>query len=362
MMSDEQHLQVYLLGEFRLLDRGDTSPGLRLRSQQLLTYLILHRHSPQPRRRIAAALWPDALDGQARTNLRKELHHLRQTCPLLEQLVTITNQALHWQPRIPCRLDIEAFEVAVAAAADATGQSAIQTLETALSCYRDDLWPDCDAEWIYPERERLRQLYVRALAQTTRLLEALGETGKAITLGQRWLEAAPLDEGGYQAMMRLHGELGDRATALQLYHHGMTELQRELGVSPSAATTELYQRLLMADDQPSHPTDTSIVQAPLPSDAAHLPAAPPLSLPTPAIPLVGRDDLCHTLGQWLSPPPSLAMAEKATPLLLLTGEPGIGKTRLLEALSDRATGHHHRACWGQVFAAEQLRSYGVWID
>ncbi|MGD1939887.1 MAG: BTAD domain-containing putative transcriptional regulator [Leptolyngbyaceae cyanobacterium] len=355
MMEPEQPLQINLLGDFCLIDQGAAISGMRGRSQQLLAYLILHRQAPQPRRRVASTLWPDTLERQARTNLRKELHLLRHTYPPIEQLVSTTHQTLQWQPTVPCRVDVDIFESALAAATAVTGQAALPYLETALDAYQGDLWPDSDAEWLYPDQERLRQQHVRALAQATRLLKDTGATAKAMTLGQQWLAVAPLDEGAYQTLMVLYGEQGDRATALQLYHQCMTTLQTELGVTPSATTANLYQQLLM--DAAAAEAPPAVPAIAPPHRALPVPAATPLTRPTPANTLVGRDELCLVLEQWLS-----FTDEPSAPLLLLTGEPGIGKTRLLEALAASATQQHYQAGWGRAFAAEQLRSYGVWID
>ncbi len=356
-----QMLKVSLLGNFRLVQAGEGAVVLRSRSQYLLTYLILHRHAPQSRHRIAGHLWPDSLDSQARTNLRKELHYLRQTYPTIEQLIAITKQTLHWQPQIPCEVDLDIFETSLAAAVDADSAGAIHALEKAIETYQDDLWPDCDADWIYPEQERLRKCHSHALAQLTRQLQTSGEITKAIETGQQWLNAAPLEEGAYQTLMTLYGERGDRATALQLYHQCMTTLQTELGVNPSPTTAGIYQQLLLADEiaedaatakeLTDHVTEISIAEI-----SAPLPVSLPL-VPKTESPMVGREQLLDTLEQWLLSP----LGESA-PLLLLTGEPGIGKTRLLEALVDSADQHGWQSCWGSAFAAEQLRSYGVWID
>jgi DNA-binding SARP family transcriptional activator len=71
-------LQARFLGEFSLTWDGCPLAGaIAGRSQALLAYLILHRQSPQPRHRIAFHLWSESTDTQARTNLRKELSHLR---------------------------------------------------------------------------------------------------------------------------------------------------------------------------------------------------------------------------------------------------------------------------------------------
>lgn len=354
-----QLLEVSLLGGFRLVQEGKGVIELRLRSQHLLAYLILHRNAPQSRHRIAAHLWPDSLESQARTNLRKELHYLRQTCPIIEHLIVITKQALHWQPQICCDVDLDIFETSLAAATDAANSGTVHALETAIQAYQGDLWPDCDADWMYPEQERLRKSYSHALAQLARHLQTLGETNKAIEVGQQWLNAEPLEEGAYQTLMTLYGKRGDRATALQLYHQCMTTLQTELGVNPSPTTAGIYQQLLLADEIAENTVEAITKQTTdLPEPGQPYPSLS-LSPPTPKAdsPMVGRDQLFDILEQWLLSP----LGEFA-PLLLLTGEPGIGKTRLLEALADSAIHSGWQVGWGSAFAAEQLRSYGVWID
>ncbi|WP_031291560.1 BTAD domain-containing putative transcriptional regulator [Leptolyngbya sp. Heron Island J] len=348
----KQLLKISLLGNFHFVQAGAGSVELRSRSQLLLAYLILHRHAPQSRQRIAGQLWPDSADTQGRTNLRKELHYLRHTCPTIEQLITITKSTLHWQPQIPCEVDLDIFETALASAAEVDGAAAIGFFETAIKVYQGKLWPDCDADWIYAEQERLRKSYGHALAQLTRQLQALGEITKAIATGQQWLKAEPLEESVYQTLMALYGEIGDRSTALQLYHQCMTTLQTELGVPPSPTTASIYQQLLLAEENTVE-TTTEALQS-----AQTAPAIPlVLAAPNATSTLVGREQLFGSLEQWL-----LSTLDEPAPLLLLTGEPGIGKTRLLESLAKSAAQCNWQTCWGSAFAAEQLRSYGVWID
>ena len=73
-------LHVSLLGAQSITE--DATGAVRTRSSRtvaLVAYLALHAGSPQTRQRIAGLFWPDSTDGQALTNLRRELHHLRRT-------------------------------------------------------------------------------------------------------------------------------------------------------------------------------------------------------------------------------------------------------------------------------------------
>ena len=71
--------RVRLLGRFALrIHDAETETGTEIpldaaRAEQLVAYLVLHPDA-QPRRRLAAALWPDSTEAQAHTNLRKLLH------------------------------------------------------------------------------------------------------------------------------------------------------------------------------------------------------------------------------------------------------------------------------------------------
>ena len=71
-------LHVSLLGEQAITDgRGESVRARSSRAVVLIAFLVVHAGSPQPRQRIAGLFWPESTDGQALTNLRRELHHLR---------------------------------------------------------------------------------------------------------------------------------------------------------------------------------------------------------------------------------------------------------------------------------------------
>src|SRR5688500_18654399 len=94
----DSNLHIYLLGEFRLLAGNRPVYTLnRPRLQALLAYLLLHRHTPQPRQQIAFRFWPDNSEAQAKTNLRKLLHQLRQALPDADTFLYIDTQSLGWR-------------------------------------------------------------------------------------------------------------------------------------------------------------------------------------------------------------------------------------------------------------------------
>ena len=308
-------LLIRLLGGFSLSfeNRPLTSVDAP-RLQSLLAHLVLHRDAPQPRERLAFLFWPDSEESQSRTNLRQALHLLRRALPEPERFLESGARAVRWRPHAPFWLDVGEFEQLVARAAEAKattgrGDDERRALDAAVALYRGDLLAGCYDDWVVPERERLRQGFLRAAERLTELLELERDYRGAVPWARRLLDHDPLNDGACRRLMRLQAVSGDRAGALRVYHGFATGLARELGIEPSAATREAYERLLEPEGVP-------------------VPGA--MGAATAGVsPLVGRSEEWEALqGAWRR------AAEGTSLLALIAGEAGIGKSRLGEELRD----------------------------
>jgi DNA-binding SARP family transcriptional activator len=229
-------LRLELLGGFRVLtDSRFAGRAPSVRQQELVAFLILHaRRAPLPRQRIAGSLWPESSDAQALTNLRRELHHLRDASPALEALIDVGSRTLAWRDDAGVSVDIIAFEQA--AERGLAGDRA--ALQEAARLYQGDLLPDITVEWIEADRERLRQRAKSVLSRLVAVLEKERAYGEAIEHAQQLSRLDPLDEQAWCTLMRCHARRGDRATALHLYQQCTALLKRELGAQPGAAAHE----------------------------------------------------------------------------------------------------------------------------
>ena len=140
-------LQVMLLGEQAISD--DATGIVRTRSSRtiaLLGFLVLHAGSPQTRQRIAGRFWPDSTDAQALTNLRRELHHLRQVLGTEASLI-VTSKDLCWHDTESCQVDVRTFGIeckAALAAAETDDDAGVLThASAALEQYRANCFPVC---------------------------------------------------------------------------------------------------------------------------------------------------------------------------------------------------------------------------
>jgi DNA-binding SARP family transcriptional activator len=247
-------IEVRLFGRFAL-SRGacpvESIGAAKLR--ELLSYLLLHHDRPHPRERLASLLWPDTTTERSRKYLRQALWQLQAALRGDDGVASAAwlRTETDW-----IRLDVDGeidvdvlrFQAAVTAAAIAAGDGpltadAAASLEAAVELYRGPLLESCYQDWCLRERERLHDLLLDALD----LLAAHHEAGRRYATAQQWtmrlLRDDPAREGAHQRLMRLHYLAGNRSRALRQFDACVSALDDELGVEPSAATTELRDRI-----------------------------------------------------------------------------------------------------------------------
>ncbi|HNS51002.1 MAG TPA: BTAD domain-containing putative transcriptional regulator [Anaerolineae bacterium] len=322
-------LSICLLGSFRLSYAGQAVPGFdQARLQQLLSYLLLHRKVPVPRQQLAYLFWPDSTDEQARTNLRNLWHRLRRTLPEADRFLEADEMAIQWRDAAPWWLDVAGFEACLSDAGAAVERVVqVHHLEQAIALYGGELLPGCYSEWLLAERDRLAAAYSRALEQLSTLYEEARQYEKAIGHAQALLRHDPLHEPAYAQLMRLHALNNERAAALHTYHTCATVLRRELDAEPDRSTRELYEQLMGR--------------------------AQPLALTRPEkpAPLVGRDT------EWVLLQRAWRESAVRSRALLISGDAGIGKTRLGEELVEWADRQGIPALSARCYPSEGQLAY-----
>lgn len=326
-------LALHFLGEFSI-DGKPPPGGLNNRHLALLTYLALLYPKPVARSAPAFTLWADSSEEQALTNLRKALHYIKQTIPNGD-LIFADSRSIQFNPALDIQVDIADFAAALDLAEFARREGDSQTeqnsLESAAAFYKGDLLPGLYDDWLVSARNRLRDRFVHALDRLIALLEARQRYRDAITYAQRLLQTDNLREETYRTLIRLHALNNDRAAALNVYHVCAGVLSKELGVEPDTPTRDLYERLLKNDSQL---TKSTVSTRPI------------------STPLVGREHEWKTLQmEWKK----ASNGELRT--VLLSGEAGIGKTRLAEELLHWASRQGIHTAFAACYSAEGQISF-----
>lgn len=262
----------------------------------LLAYLALAGNWVA-REQLAALFWPDSPEGDARRNLRRLVSRLDEL-PFGHE-VEVEATRLRWA----VGTDVHAFLAALGAGSWAT----------AVELYRGELLAGSDAaagtgfgDWLELERQRLLESWKDAATERIVELEAAGGYGPAAELAGRILEGDPLAEEALRLYMRNAYAAGRRQAALQAYGRFAALLAAEMELEPEDETRQLAELIGHA----AAGTETSLPAPVRPRERV------PLELLRPPQ-LVGRAGERHRLHG----------AE--TPVILLAGEPGVGKTRLL---------------------------------
>lgn len=301
--------KIHLFGILQVVvgDRAISIPHGALAS--LLGYLALHASTRSvSRSRVAGTLWAEQPELRARRTLTDTLRRLRRWIGETESWLIADDESITLRD---VWLDVDEFR-ARADSGDAAEARAV------LSLYNGDLLEDLDAEWILSRRADLREKCLLTLEKVCRALISSENFPEAILIAHRWTLADPLHEEACRTAMRLYARLGRYAAALQQYDRLKGLLADELRVEPLAETRALAESI-RAEYQSSS----------LDEKAHHA--------------FIGRRKERAAL---------LQIAERAQNgrggLVFVEGEPGIGKTRLLESFAEGAAWRGLTVTWGRA--------------
>lgn len=318
---------------------------LRKKSRALL-YFVAGNEDPIRREQLISIFWPDLPRPSGFQALRTSLYAVRkalgEAIVLRHDLVELSGAS--W-------VDVREFEAALK-----VQDTDIDRLSQALDLYRGDFLqgftlPETQTfeDWMVVQREHYRRQAIRSLMTLSIEYERKAEYQAALAPLERALRLDPLQEDLAREAMRLYYLAGDRPGAIRLYDELRKLLDREMGVPPMAETRALYDAIINDADIPTHANQERLEGAP----SFQLPLS--INRPKPDFgsetkpPFVGREREIHEVTSLLD--------QKY--LVMLEGEPGIGKSRLAEELLSTFSGI---GLVGRARELEQSLSYHPVIE
>jgi DNA-binding SARP family transcriptional activator len=322
-------LRVRVFGGLALeCDGAGLDPPASRRARELLAWLALHpgRHA---RAAVAARFWPDVLDASARASLRTTLHELRRALgPAGERLVA---------GRDAVALEADWVDARAADELLADGRA-----DDALALRTGPLLAGLEADWVLAARDEERERVAGRLETLAAGAEAAGDRAAAARLSRAAAGLDPLSEERGRALVRRLAAAGDRAAALSAAERLRERLRTDLGIAPSAETRALVEQVRAGAAQ---------IDAP--------PAAPDVAA------IVRRAGAGAFVGRAAPFARLEAAYERARAgerrLLLVGGEPGIGKTRLMAELCARAHAAGATVRFGRCFE-EAVAPYQPFVE
>jgi DNA-binding SARP family transcriptional activator len=339
-------VEFRILGPLEVVDDGR---ALRLGSRKqraLLALFVLHAGKVVSRDRLIDDLWHGAPPAAAETTLRAHISRLRSVLGASRLLSRPPGYSLVLAPE---ELDAARCERLLAEARGALARGgaaeAADGLRSALGLWRGSVLADVAYEpFAQGEIARLEELRLAVLEERIEADLAVARHADLVGELEALVAEHPLRE-------RLRGQLmlalyrsGRQAEALERYGEARRVLTDELGLEPSRRLKDL-QRAILAQDPALQPPRHLEPQAPSVEEVA----APEA--------FVGRD---RELGELLRGLEDALAGEGR--LFLISGEPGIGKSRLVEHLTRRARERGAEVLVGRCWEAGGAPAYWPWVQ
>lgn len=332
-------MRYRLLGPLQVV-QGDTPVELGPPKQRaVLAVLLLAQGRVVSVDRLVDAVWGNDVPASATASLQAYISNLRRALRGGSGESRMASPIVRRPPGYfldvdPDTVDLTAFSAAGTRAAAAVEserwEEALAEADAALTLVRGGLLEDLgDAPWLREDAARTAEMLSECRAGKVTALLALGKVPAALAEVSRLREGDPLADRGCRLQMLTLYRAGRAAEALETYTRHARTLDDELGIEPGPELRELQTAILRQAPElagwPRSPEWTGAATIPAPE-----PTFTPASVDAPAhrTPLVGRDRELARAADVLT-----RVSAGAARWLVLSGPPGIGKTRLAEEIA-----------------------------
>ena len=361
--------RVELLGGLRAR-RGD-QVILHFRTRKmadLLAYLAYFRQRSHPRELLIDLLWPEADPDAGRHNLSMALSLLRQVLeppgmPAGSVLIT-DRHCVRLSPTM-VTTDVAEFEAALKSSERSAPPELATLLAAAAESYGGELLPGHYDDWVFPEQQRLEEMYFHTLRQLISSLEESGDHARALQYAIRMVSADRLREEAHREVIRLYAATGRPDAAMRQYRELERILKEELDARPDAETRAIVDSLSIPaeGEQTAEVSPATLVGGGITRRAEQARSRRPEPIPAPrseqlepvggAVPLGSRFYVVRPTDQEF-----LDAIDRQDSIVLVKGARQVGKTSLLARglLQARESGRHVVLTHFQTFSASDFRS------
>lgn len=338
-------MRYLLLGPLHVVHDGrrvDIGPP---KQRAVLAVLLLARGAVVSTDRLIDAVWGDDAPGSATASLQAYISNLRKALRSEEgAAAAIVRQAPGYYLASE-DLDLVEFSdhcvAARHAVAEGRWRAAADATSAALGLWRGGLLADLgDEPWVREEAVRIDELHTECRENRVTALLALGRIAEALEDAAELRADEPLRERACWLHMLALYRAGRGPEALTVYTEHAAHLDAELGLRPGTELRDLQTAVLQQSPElaawPRLPAWSG-------ADAVVTPSSSTVEAPAPVGPqslLVGRDREVAVVKRLVA-----EAIRGSVRWLVLTGPPGIGKTRLAEEAAATFAAAGGRVVW-----------------
>ena len=334
-------------------------------AKTLLAYLLFSRERPHSRDLLAGTFWPDLPENRARRALSQALWQIGQVFP---NLLDAHMGQIEVSGEYHVELDVERFQALlnphlpritpgsgdqyVDALNVPSDQQAMDDLHQAVNLYGGDFLEDIYHDWTLFHRERLRERMLQALTFLTVLEKKAGRYQRALDTVLQITLRNPLNESAHREAMRLYCLLDRPAEAIHQFRICQQALRDELELDVDSKTRALAEEIRAQSGASAKGLTAAYVPT---AGAREFPLTRYSSLLY--LPLVGRDEERQQLVAHIE-----AAMRSFGGVVLIEGEAGVGKSRLLREVAQDAEWRGAEVCWGYNYPEVTYTPYTMVIE
>ena len=241
-------LTILTFGRAQILmdNQPVTSPEWQKQRQvrEFFFYLLAHEGGLD-KETIGSVLWPDSSARQLKLQFKNVLYRLRRALGKDILIYAETEDRYEFNRQLDYEYDAELFQQEIEQAQTmAPSWEQMVAYQEALERYQGPYLPNVEGTWVWLERERLRQIYVEAVARLTKLQLDMGEYNLALKYCQQALAQDPALEELHRQAMRAYAALGNRAAVTRQFKWCQQALLAEVEAPVSDQTQALYEILI----------------------------------------------------------------------------------------------------------------------
>jgi DNA-binding SARP family transcriptional activator len=360
--TDNRHrLSFGYLGDLQgQLDGRRLDLGPRLQ-RQLLAILLIEAGRVVSVDRLVDLLWGDAAPAAAIASLQAYVSQLRRIIepdrpPRAPARVIVTQDPGYALKVEPDDLDGLGFLRMVAEGRDlldnGMAEEAAARLDDALRLWRGQPLTEFESEpWAVATAARLTDARDSALEDRVDAWLALGRHTRAASELEEMVQQRPLRERRWAQLILATYRSGRQADALRAYQRCRVVLGDELGIEPGPELRRLEAAVLAQD--PSLDLATVAVGPRTAPTKEASPGPPPDTNQPFEVHKVQLDRLQSRIAD---------AADGRGGVVVLVGEPGVGKTTLAERAAEMATGAGLLSVWSRCLDASSAPAYWPWVQ
>ena len=337
-------------------------PLTRRRERGVLSVLLAAHGAPVAAERLVAEVWGDEAPSQtlaalqvAVSRLRSQLEPDRQARKGSRLVSTAAGYSLVADPT---DVDTWAFESIAGQALAAQGpEERLRLADQARALWTATPYADCDAPTVLAEVGRLEELLVTLEELRARALLDLGRPDEALRGLAELAEQHPYRERMWSLLALAQYQCSRQADALETLRRLRERLADELGVDPSEEIRRLEEGVLRQDPSLATTPQAAPAAPAAPGQPTGPPTAPPTAPPGAPSGTVGRSAPLEDASSVIES----ARTSGSLRFLLVAGEPGIGKSRLVADVGDAVTAGGFRVLVGRCHEGDYAPPLWPWL-